>query len=211
MRVPKSHRPAGRRAVARDAKTPSSTIRKGLVCVTALLAASLATASAMAQTAPIDDSGLQAGVPRTVVFGAWESRCAPAVQPGTESCLVASSITVPVAGGQRAVAAVVIVQAAPQTGSVQLVVQLPNSVWLPPGVRVETAEGELVAQIPFAVCSSNACEAGAVLDADQWARVGATTTSLTLRYELQGQQVAKLDFSMDGFAAAATSVGLAPA
>lgn len=151
-----------------------------------------------------------ASAPQVTVFGAWETHCAagPAGPSGAPACRVVSSITVPVAEGQRAVAAVVVVNRAPAPGSVQLLVQLPTGVWLPPGVRLEAADGALVASLPFVVCSAAACEAGAVLTAEQWGQVAASTVSLSLRYELQGQQVAKLDFSMNGFAAAATSVGL---
>lgn len=151
-----------------------------------------------------------AAAPQTVVHGAWETQCMPATppQPGVSVCRVASSITVPIADGQRAVAAVVVVQGAPQAGGVQLSVQLPNSVWLPSGVRVETATGELVAQLPFMVCGAQACEAGVALTQDQWRQVATTSVSLSLRYDLQGGNSAKLDFSMDGFTAATTAVGL---
>ncbi|MES2834600.1 MAG: invasion associated locus B family protein [Pseudomonadota bacterium] len=173
-----------------------------LGCVLATQASVSIAADMSAQTQP-------APAAQSTAFGAWEAQCAPAgaVQPGAPNCRAFTSITVQVADGQRAVAAVVVVVRAPD-GGVQLSVQLPTSVWLPPGVRVEAADGALVAQFPFAVCSSNVCEAGGVLTAEQWARVLSSTVSLSLRYELQGQQVAKLDFSMSGFADAAASIGL---
>ncbi len=174
-----------------------------MLSVLAATFVALSASAAASQIAPV-------GAPQTVVYGAWETQCMPSTPPqaGASTCRVASSITVPVADGQRAVAAVVLVQGAPQAGGVQLVVQLPNSVWLPSGVRLETAAGELVAQLPFMVCGAQACEAGVALTQDQWRQVSGSPVSLSLRYDLQGGNGAKLDFSMDGFTAATTAVGL---
>ena len=177
------------------------------------LIATLGAVIVLSQGSPVLAQNAPGPAPQVTPFGAWETHCMPAaaVSAGVASCRVVSSITVPVAEGQRAVAAVVMVAGAPERGDVRMAVQLPISVWLPTGVRIEGPDGTLVAQFPFLICAPALCEAGGPLTAEQWTRVKASTASLSLRYELQGQQAAKLDFSMDGFVAAATSVGLAPA
>lgn len=142
------------------------------------------------------------GVDKT--FEAWSLQCPP--EGVKASCRVASSITVQAASGERQVATVVSVRPVAQAGRMQVSMQLPLTVWLPTGVTLKAADGGDIVTLPFVACSPRSCEAGAVLTAEQMARLKGEADRASAVYQLQTREQVKLDFSMKGFAPAVTAM-----
>ena len=137
-------------------------------------------------------------------FEAWTLECLEG-QPAA-TCRVSTSITVQTPTGERAVAAAIGLRPVTGTDRMQISVQVPVGVMLQPGVTLSGPDGAAIARLSFVVCSPQACEAGAVLDAAQLQGLLAAAERATAQYVLAGDQQARLDFSMKGFAPAVAAL-----
>lgn len=148
-----------------------------------------------------------APVVTTQTFEAWQMRCETmaGAQPATR-CGAVSSITVKSPTGASSVVAVVMARRVPGTDSLQLSMELPNMVWLPPGVVLLDDANRERARLPFVTCEQAACQAGDILSKAGAEELLAAGDALTAVYELKTRQQVKLRFSMKGFSQALSAL-----
>ncbi|WP_158085589.1 invasion associated locus B family protein [Henriciella aquimarina] len=130
------------------------------------------------------------------VYDAWISQCSKPGDP--HSCRVYSPVTVKADNGENVLTSVISTRLVKGQDTLQVSVQLPNTVWLPTGVTLSGEEGEPLEPLPFVVCGPQSCEAGRVLSAEERNLVE-QEDALTAKYRLQTDQDVQLKFSMQGF------------
>lgn len=153
------------------------------------------------------DAGAQAAEPKPAVQSAttqvqdWSLRCDTRAdaKPPVKICGLMSTVTVKDQAGKEGVATVIVLRSVPGGDKLQLSMELPLSVLLPDGVKLQDNSDKEVLRLPFMACRPSACEAGAIITADQAAGLTRGDYASAL-YMLQTGKAVQLGFSTKGLA-----------
>lgn len=162
-----------------------------------VLAMGLACPVAQAQ-APAEPAGPSS---TTATYGDWTVRCVPPPQDpaGAKVCEVTQAIRVEDRPG---IMAQVAFGAWPKDAPLRVVVQLPNGVFLPPGVRLLPQEGATTGvDLAYSTCLQG-CFADAEVGPDMLATLTGATGPARLEFVNNARSRVALQVSLDGLKAA---------
>ena len=163
-------------------------------CVLAMALAA-PVAHAQAPAAPAGPSST------TATYGDWTVRCVPPPQDpaGAKVCEVTQAIRIEDRPGIMAQLAF---GAWPKDGPLRVVVQLPNGVFLPPGVRLLPQEGATTSlDLAYSTCLQG-CFADAEISADMLATLTSSQGPARLEFVNNARKRVALPVSLDGLKAA---------
>lgn len=163
-------------------------------CVLAMGLAS-PVAHAQAPAAPAGPSST------TATYGDWTVRCVPPPQDpaGAKVCEVTQAIR---SEDRPGIMAQLAFGAWPKDGPLRVVVQLPNGVFLPPGVRLLPQEGATTGlDLAYSTCLQG-CFADAEISADMLATLTSSRGPARLEFVNNARNRVALPVSLDGLKAA---------
>lgn len=180
----------------------SSMLPWRLLPPTCVLAMGLAWPAAHAQN-PAEPAGPSS---TTATYGDWTVRCVPPPRDpaGAKVCEVTQAIRVEDRPG---IMAQVAFGAWPKDGPLRVVVQLPNGVFLPPGVRLLPQEGATAGiDLAYSTCLQG-CFADAAISASMLATLTGAKGPARLEFVNNARSRVALPVSLDGLKAALDARG----